>query len=73
MFKKGVITDEISQDLEAAAKLAAEYGLTGLELRTVWNKGVHQLTDEELDKVLEIAGSYKMEVPAISSPFSNAN
>lgn len=69
MFKKGVITDEISQDLEAAAKLAAEYGLTGLELRTVWNKGVHQLTDEELDKVLEIAGSYKMEVPAISSPF----
>ena len=37
MFKKGVITDEIS-DLEYAAKMAAEFGLSGLELRSVWNK-----------------------------------
>jgi L-ribulose-5-phosphate 3-epimerase len=73
MFKKGVITDEISQDLEYAAKMAAEFGLTGLELRSVWNKGVHELTEEELDRVLQIARSYNLEIPAVSSPFFKCN
>lgn len=73
MFKKGVITDEISQDLEYAAKMAAEFGLSGLELRSVWNKGVHELTEEEIAKAIQIARSYNLEIPAISSPFFKCN
>lgn len=69
MFKKGVITDEISQELEYAAQMAQEFGLTGLELRSVWNKGVHALSEEELNEVQAIAKKYQMEIPAISSPF----
>lgn len=69
MFKKGVITDEISQDLEYAAKIAAEFGLSGLELRSVWNKGVHELSEEEIAEAKRIAKAYNLEIPAISSPF----
>jgi sugar phosphate isomerase/epimerase len=69
MFKKGVITDEISQDLEIAARVAKEFGLTGLELRTVWNKGAHELTDGELDQARKIASAYDLEIPAVSPPF----
>ena len=43
MLKRGVITDEISQDIEKAASLAKQYGLTGLEIRSVWEKGPHEL------------------------------
>ena len=32
MYKTSVITDEISQDLPFAARVAREYGLQGLEI-----------------------------------------
>ena len=41
MFKKGVITDEISQDMGQAVELASKYGLDGVEIRSVWEKSPH--------------------------------
>ncbi|NIR00558.1 MAG: hypothetical protein GTN78_10215, partial [Gemmatimonadales bacterium] len=35
-MKLAVFTDEVSQDLETALKLAVRYNLDGVELRTVW-------------------------------------
>ena len=70
MFKTGVITDEISQDLQVAADLAVKYGLTGVELRSVWGKAAPQhLTDEDIQKIKEILKASNLETCGISAPF----
>ena len=69
MRKIGFITDEASQDFEMAAKLADQYGMTGLEIRSVNNKAPQELTDEEIRRIVDIKDSYSLEIPAISSPF----
>jgi sugar phosphate isomerase/epimerase len=69
MFKKGVITDEISQDFQVAAELAMKYNLDALEIRSVWEKGPHELNEEDIDKIDKIARNSGLIIPAISSPF----
>ena len=36
MFRLSVITDEVSQDLKTVVSFAKEYGLDGVEVRTLW-------------------------------------
>jgi len=69
MNKYGFISDEATQDFEAAAKLAKQYGLTGLEIRSVYNKGPHELTREDITRIVAVKNAYGLEIPAISSPF----
>ncbi len=69
MFKKGVITDEISQDFQVAAELAMKYNLDALEIRSVWEKGPHELNEEDINKIDKIARNSGLIIPAISSPF----
>lgn len=68
MYKRAVITDEISQDLRAAAALAAKYGLQGVELRSVEEKLPHELSDGEIKDVKSICGQYGLTVCGLSSP-----
>lgn len=68
-MKTAIITDEITQDLRLAAKVAAEYGLDGIELRTLWDKAFHELSTAEITQVQSICAQYGLEVCAISSPF----
>ena len=68
MFKRAVITDEISQDMPRAIKVMKEYGMDGAELRSVWGKPPHELDDEELRTIkwqLDRAG---LEMPCIAAP-----
>lgn len=67
-MKLAVFTDEVSQDLETAVRFAARYHLDGLELRTLWDKPVHALTDEELDRVCRLLDDHHLQVAAIASP-----
>jgi L-ribulose-5-phosphate 3-epimerase len=69
MFKRGVITDEISQDFKEAVGLAAKYGLDGVEIRSVWEKGPHELTRQDIRRIKDILLEYGMETCAISAPF----
>lgn len=69
MFKKGVITDEISQDFETAARLARKYDLEGVEIRSVWEKNPHELDAQDIDEIKSILSKYGLKVPGISSPF----
>lgn len=69
MLKRGVITDEISQDIEKAASLAKQYGLTGLEIRSVWEKGPHELEEADIQKIKGIMQRYGLECCGISAPF----
>lgn len=68
LFRKAVISDEISQNFEEAAKLAAQYGCEALEIRAVWGKQPQELTGEDMEKINEIAAKYRLSICSISSP-----
>jgi len=68
MLKFGLITDEVSQDLEAAAQLAVQYGVRGLELRTVWERAPHMLTERDIKNIKEICRRYDTVVCGLGAP-----
>ncbi len=69
MFTRAVISDEISQDLELAARMAREFGLDQLEIRTAWDVRVDNMSPAELDRVKRIASEHGLGIVSIASPF----
>jgi L-ribulose-5-phosphate 3-epimerase len=69
MFKKAVITDEISQDFRTAVGLALEYSLEGVEIRSVAEKGPHELEAPDIRAMKAVLGDAGLSVCAISAPF----
>jgi len=69
MFTLGVFTDEIDQDFQRAVDVAREFGLTGLEIRTVWDTNPQDITDEQVARMKEIMAGAGMAVCSIGSPF----
>lgn len=67
MFKVGVISDEISQNLEHALKVITELGATHVEIRDLWGKNVSQLSDSELIEVKNLVKKYGLEISNIDS------
>ena len=47
-YRFGVITDEIDMDFERACHIAAEQGMSYVELHQLWGKDIHELSDREL-------------------------
>ena len=68
LFRRSVITDEISQDPEKAAQLAKKYGLEALEIRSVWDKEPYELTPEEAGRLAAIAHAYGFKISAVCGP-----
>lgn len=68
MYKTSVITDEISQDLVVACKIANKYGLDGLEIRSVNEKNPFQMSKQDAVEVKSIADDFGLLICAISSP-----
>lgn len=68
-MKLGVVTDEISQDLERALDVARELGFEYVELRTLWDKNVVRLTDSEAEEVRRAIRRHGLKVAAIAGPF----
>jgi len=73
MFKYGVITDEISQDIYEACQLAHRYNLDGVEIRSVNERGPHEFTDEDVTQIKDAMKKYSLECCAISSPVFKCN
>jgi len=69
MFKLGVITDEISQDVERAAAVSKEMGLDCIELRGCWGKNIKDLTNAEVQRIKKIAKAAELQVICLASPF----
>jgi L-ribulose-5-phosphate 3-epimerase len=68
-FKLSVITDEITQDFGHALEIAArEFGLTHVELRTLWNKNIINLDEKETADVRGLLKKYELQVTDIASP-----
>ncbi len=69
MFKLSVITDEISSDFVKAVNIARSYRLDGVEIRSVWKKPVHLLTNEEVTSIHRILEDNELRVSTIASSF----
>lgn len=68
-FKISVITDEISPDFDhACSVISKDFGLQWAELRGMWKKSLHELTDTELSDVEKILRKYSLRVTDIASP-----
>lgn len=69
MYKTGVITDEVSQDIIVAAELARKYGLDALEIRSVNEKNPFQMELKDYICIKEVADEFGLAICGISSPF----
>jgi L-ribulose-5-phosphate 3-epimerase len=68
MFKVAVITDEISQEPAVAAAMVREFGGEGLEIRSVWEKGPHELDAAEAARLKQIVETHGLRICGIASP-----
>jgi len=69
MFKLGAFTDEISQELTEACAVCTEFGVTGLEIRSVWDTPCQELTDPQVREIKRIAADSNLTVCSVASPF----
>ena len=67
-FKLGIITDEVSPDLEQALQFVVNHSLPYCELRTLWQKNLMTLTQGELHRARQLIRRYGVRVAAIDSP-----
>lgn len=67
-FQLGILTDEISEDLERALDRAREWGLGSVDLRTLWGKNVVDLSAEEVGRARALLERRGMLVGCIASP-----
>jgi L-ribulose-5-phosphate 3-epimerase len=68
-FRLSVINDEISGDFDHACSVAAnDFGLSWIELRSMWGKTVTDLNADEVDRARQILEKYKLRVTDIASP-----
>lgn len=67
-YRLGIITDELSQDLEKALQFLTSQGLGYCELREIWNQNIMNLSAEELDRARRIVQKYRLRVHGIASP-----
>jgi sugar phosphate isomerase/epimerase len=68
-FRLAVINDEITQDFEKACQVASgEFGLHWIELRSMWNKNLADLTPKEIDDACKLLAEYKLQVTDLASP-----
>jgi sugar phosphate isomerase/epimerase len=62
----GVVTDEISRDLEKAFQVGRELGIKDYELRRIGEKRVPNLSEEELKQVETLIAEYDANITALS-------
>ena len=68
-FRLAVINDEITQDFEKACSIVAnDFGLGWIEVRSMWDKNVTDLSDKQLQDAKKILQEHKLRVTDIGSP-----
>jgi sugar phosphate isomerase/epimerase len=69
MLRPCVFTDEISQDLERALDVAADFSVRTVELRGVWDKSIVECDDEDIARIRDLLSLRGFSVACIASPF----
>jgi len=72
-FKLGIITDEITQDLDKALDFIASYSLSYCELRELWGKNIMNLSHSDLERAQQIIEKHHLQVSEIASPLFKYN
>lgn len=68
-FRIAVINDEISQDFDHACFVAAhDFGMSWIELRSMWGKNTMDLSDAQIAEAKKILAKYNLQVTDIASP-----
>jgi sugar phosphate isomerase/epimerase len=73
-FQLSVITDEISMDFDHACSVAAhDFGMSWVELRSMWGKNVSDLNSDDVARAEAILKKYNLRVTDIGSPLFKVN
>lgn len=67
-FKLGIITDEISDELDQALDFITHYSLGYCEIREIWQKNVMTLSQGELNRAKKLIAGHGLRVSSIASP-----
>ena len=68
-FRVAVINDEISPDFDHACYVAShDFGMSWIELRSMWGKNVMDLSAAEIEESKKILDKYNLQVTDIASP-----
>jgi sugar phosphate isomerase/epimerase len=67
-FPVCIITDEFSQDFDLVCRTARELGIPALELRSIWNKNISDMSDDEISEVQRLAKAAGLRIASIASP-----
>ena len=69
MFKLGVIGDEVSQDFATVVNFVKDFNLHSIEIRSVWDKLPHELTEADIDEMKRLLDGTDIEIIGVASPF----
>jgi len=69
MARLGVITDEISEDLEHALAVCNDLNIREVELRSIWNTSIVEHNDDALGRIERMLADGGFAVCGIASPF----
>jgi sugar phosphate isomerase/epimerase len=69
VYRRSVITDEISQDLDLVLDVARAFDLDGLEIRTIWDTRVDQLDRDAVQTLWSAADAAGLVIAAVAPPF----
>ncbi len=73
-FRVSVINDEISPDFDHACSVAAnDFGLSWIELRSMWHKNVTDLSGDQIAESKKILSKHNLRVTDIASPLFKVN
>jgi L-ribulose-5-phosphate 3-epimerase len=68
VFEIAVFADDITQDLDHALDVVAEFGLEWVEIRSAWGKNLMVQTGEDLDRVVQTIHGRGFRVPCVAAP-----
>jgi sugar phosphate isomerase/epimerase len=72
-FRLGIITDELTNELDQAADFLSSYNLHWCELREIWKNNLMNSPQEDLDRAKKILDRHKLQVSEIASPIFKWN
>jgi sugar phosphate isomerase/epimerase len=72
-FRLGIISDEISGQVETALDFISKYNLQWCELRELWGKNIMNLSPEEQAKAKHLIDEHHLQVSDIAAPIFKWN
>jgi sugar phosphate isomerase/epimerase len=69
MYRRSVITDEISQDLDVVLEVSRAFSLDGLEIRSIWDTRVDLLDPATVRDLRSAVDANRLAVVAVAPPF----